>query len=129
MDNYEWNMLKYRLPKAIYRQSSLLYTQNQTLFVFGGCASGDHDSGSHGASNIVWNFKFVGNYLKWDIQRLIWIGFYKRSRDKDNENVSLLSKLPKDIIFFILNFLSSGNIFAIAEKKSMHNNPYKIPVR
>ena len=47
-------------------------------------------------------FKVIGNNLKWDIERLIWIAFYKNEKNEK----CFIDKLPKDIIkHYIINFL------------------------
>ena len=44
------------------------------------------------------------NVLTWQIERLLWIAHFKNSNLNDQ---CLLSKLPKDIIFFVLSFFNS----------------------
>ena len=43
---------------------------------------------------------------KWNIERLIWIAFYKN----DKNNQCIIDKLPKDVVLFILTFLSLGSV-------------------
>ena len=43
---------------------------------------------------------------KWNIERILWIGFYKN----DKNDTCLIKNLPKDVVLFILQFLSLRNI-------------------
>ena len=45
--------------------------------------------------------------ISWDIERLIWIAFYKNNNNNIN-NGCLLAKLPKDLIKCIIGFVGIG---------------------
>ena len=47
---------------------------------------------------------------KWDIERIIWIGFYKNDK---NDNC-LIDTLPKDTVQHILSFLSLRSFYDVA---------------
>ena len=132
METQQWNILKYRLPMPIYAHSSILCNDNKNLYIIGGSISDNNDTDSFNATNIFWNIKLVHNSLDWNVERLIWIAFYKSNNQvqmsQDSQlllsyaHASLLSKLPKDIILLMLNFLRNENIFAIDEQASCNEN-------
>ena len=47
------------------------------------------------------SFNILLHCVKWDIIRIIWIGFYKN----DNNDKCLLNLLPKDVIKHIVKFV------------------------
>ena len=56
-------------------------------------------------------FNIYAHYLTYDIERIIWIGFYKN----DKNEKCLIDKLAKDLIIYILYFLG---------KKQLMVSPY-----
>ena len=48
-----------------------------------------------------WYFDIFTRNLKWDIARLIWIGFHKNANNKD----CFIASLPKDIVCHLLHFV------------------------
>ena len=45
-------------------------------------------------------FKIYTHYLTWDVARLLWIGFYNNTQNKN----CLIDSLPKDLLKHILRF-------------------------
>ena len=61
--------------------------------------------------HLIDDYQGYGYVLSWEIERLIWIGYFKNPTDTTDENKCemekpkcLLPTLPKDIIFHILHF-------------------------
>ena len=50
-------------------------------------------------------FKIYTHYLTWDIARILWIGFYQNSENKD----CFIYTLPKDLVKFILSMIGSAH--------------------
>ena len=46
-------------------------------------------------------FDIIKHYIEWNVARLIWIAFYKNSKN----NKCLIKQLPKDLVIYILLFL------------------------
>ena len=51
-------------------------------------------------------FNIYSNYLSCNIERIIWIGFYKN----DKNEKCLIDKLAKDVILYILYFLGKQSM-------------------
>ena len=118
LQTFEWNIFKYKLPFAIYGQSSIIcHYSNQNsdinginkittripvLHVMGGC----YDSKSFASCNLHWKFKLTRN-ADWNMERQIWIAFYQNNQTHH----CFLSQLPKDVILLILKFFRNKSIF------------------
>ena len=46
------------------------------------------------------------HYIEWDVERIIWIGFYKNNKN----NQCFMDQLPKDLIKHILKFLGKISV-------------------
>ena len=52
---------------------------------------------------------------KWNIERIIWIAFYKN----DKNDKCFIDTLPKDVVLYILTFLSLRNICDVVYSNSV----------
>ena len=60
---------------------------NKYLYIMGGC---DQETSYH-RTNIFWKFSIVVNHLDWNIERLLWIAFYK-SDNNENDIVKVTKR-------------------------------------
>ena len=120
----KWNILKeYKLPKKILGHRSII-TNDNILHIIGGC----EDIKFTITSSHHWKFNLTKN-ISWKIERIIWLGFYgvvtdytdyNQFRPKNRKKIQqmvlskrqcLLPILPKDVVFYILDFLRNQCIF------------------
>ena len=105
-----WKLLDYKLPKGILGHRSVILQSNDNynkefLHIMGGC---DEWSQSFECTNVNWKFNITRN-LDWNIERIVWIGFYKNGK---NKNSCYLPSLPKDVVAHcILDLLRGYSIF------------------
>lgn len=44
-------------------------------------------------------------YYPWELERIVWIGYYKHDCDNNEDNPCLIGALPKDIVYYILSLI------------------------
>ena len=75
------------------------YRKNFSLFKCKECRDSDFCC-NRGHQFSCWKLD-LESFLSWDIERMIWIGYYKNI---DNDKC-LITKLPKDVIVYLLEFI------------------------
>ena len=95
----KWFECKYRLPIKMINHKSFVFENGQKLYLIG-----DIDN-----KQVEFVFKIRASIAEWKIQRLIWIGFFKN----ENNNLCLLTRVPKDLIVYMLRFLRGRSLFSV----------------
>lgn len=105
----------YKLPSTIHSQKSILIHEKNDiyLYVFGGKESESvAPQRVDGSPKLRWKLRMT-KQLDWNIERLIWIGYYKNKKgDKEchpiaqeNPKHCIFGGIPKDVVAFILSFI------------------------
>ena len=136
---------RYKLPARICSHESMLIHENNDiyLYVFGGIISlyrmhMDNDKDKHINNhndydndnkddddvcnyNLRWKLRLT-KQIDWNIERLIWIGYYKNLKDKNiddqkdqgiyNVKECEFGQIPKDVIKSVLSFIRRQFLFS-----------------
>ena len=55
--------------------------------------------------------------IKWEAERIIWIGFYNNDENDDTSDTCLISKLSKDVVNHMLNMIRTQYISPNKDRK------------
>ena len=112
-DNFNWGISCQKIPQEIDLTDSsgcaCLLKNEKDMYVMGMGMLGE-------AANMR---LLIQMNIKWQCERQIWIAFYKNEKN----NLCFIDKLPKDVVFKILDYLRNSLPFfvPVARKKIVNH--------
>ena len=110
----QWYVVAVRLPTLIGNKNAFVMSKNEMFIdIFGydrnvndrynGSLRIDNRRRDRVCSNIHYRLCISTN-IDWKLQRIVWIGFYKN--DAAQKNACYIALLPKDVVKYVLSFVS-----------------------